>query len=438
MYTLQGFVAIDGLANASPATVATIGEISQRSLTFARGYTEHASTSLPYRLYGFYSQTEAGAYTPPADLVNQIWAVVDWAMTKQKSGAPATSVSAFLAALEAQFGTATGAVGAGTLMDAGGFLFPEYISWTNPNIATNDPDQGADVRLWFSDASFQIQYDKYEIIVVPPLSPVDSLQNGYTYVATALNSQDMSTVINRIQNAAGTYPYTKLVPMSFTYVDPSNDANTADTTWNLIVYGAAGDNVDYIREAIKAYIAANSAYDTSSWKKILPSLYTSTEFMIFPRWKNYAIQELVGTQGAYASPVKPAKELAYLKTVLSSMPATYIDDHATVLPTNYRSVELLVVPGASNGASMRDISDLFSDLMNVPTTDPLFNEMRTATRTWVTSILEMLIKAETATAQSPMPAGMSLVVRDNVLYVSKSISGVAYLVAAKSTLPAYS
>ena len=438
MYNLQGFLAVDGLANASPSAVAAIGEISSKSLTYSRGFSEFASTTLPYRLYGFYSKTASGQYNAPADLINQIWLIADWAFNKQRSGSPATNSTAFIAALQAQFGTATGSAGAGVLVDAGGFLFPEYVSWTNPNITTNDPDQGAEVKLWFSDASFQSQYGKYEIVVTPPLASVDSLQNGYSAVKTAIESIDAATMINASQSAAGIYPYTMLVPTTFDYVDPSNDANTVVTTWNLLIYGAAGNNADYIREAIKAYIAANSSFGVVSWRKILPSLYTSTEFMLFPRWKDYAVAEMVGTQGAYSATVNLAKQLAYLKTALPSMSATYIDEHAAVIPSNYRSVQLIVVPGAENGTSMRDIGDVFDDLMNVPTTDPLFNEMRVRTRSWVTMILTMLIQAENATAQTSLPAGMSLVVRDNVLYVAQSYLGVAYLVAAKSTLPAYS
>lgn len=437
MFELQGFIAVDGMANASPSNVSIIGEISQNSLTYSRGYSEYASDTLPYRLYGFYSKTALGYYNAPSELVTQIWNITDWLFTKQKSNNPANTVASLIAALAANFTSNVQNIEMGSLLNAGGFVFPEYVQWTNLSIATNDDESGAKVKIWFSDQSFQIQYSKYEHIVVAPFSNIDDFLLGYNSVKTNIDAIAPSEYINNIATVTQGYPSTTVVALDFDYVDPNNSNNTITTSWAVVVYGKAGTNVDHCKASIRDFIAENSSHDEASWREIFPSLYITIEFLIYPRWRDYAIQELIGTQGAYDSAVKPAKQLNYLKSFLTNYPQDHIDDYTVILPINYRSLMLLIVPSVDNNVDYRDFTLLYNDIMNVPTTDPLYNQMRLITRNWLRAIVEMSILAETATTQTILPAEMSLVARGNILYIEKSINGIQYLIATKNTVPVY-
>lgn len=439
MYTLKGFVNIDGLANSAADTVAAIGEISSKSLTYAKGFGEYTNSSYPlYTVYSFLTATSTGTITIPTALQTQIFAVIDWAYQYQKSSSAATSATGFTAAMVAQFGTAANSIGCGSLISNGSIKFPEYITWVNPDLETNDTATGGLVKLWFCDASFQDQYDEYEIVVIPPLSTLNTFFSGSTAVAAAIAAYTYSDTINAVQTAQEDYKATLLVAHQYAYVDPSDSTNRITTNWTLLIYGEAGNNIDAISAAIQAYLLANSDYTAAQWAVLFPDIYNSTEFYLIPRWKNIAIPSQTLTSGAYSSVVNLAKELAYVKSIFSSYSSTFIESHLAVIPCNYKSLELLVLPSSDNADTELDIGTIFDDIINVPTSDTLFNMMASTTRAWITMILELIIEAEDATAESTLPSGMSRVTRNNVLFITKEYSGVNYLVATKNSTPSYS
>jgi hypothetical protein len=438
MYTLKGFITVDGLANSLPQSVAPIGEISSLSLTFAQGVGEYSGLPQPYTLRSFTSKTASGAQPVPSSLLTQIFAIVTWAFQLQQSQTPAVSSTAFNAAMTAQFGSTATSIGVGNMINNGSFPFPEFISFVNPTLVTNDPAAGGAVKLWFADASFQSQYDDYTITVVPPLPNLNTFMGGAIAVKAALSSYTQGQWLNAIQTAKGIYPETEVISQSYDYVNPLDVTDQTTTYWGIIIYGAAGNNVDAIRQAVQDYIAANSTYPEANWRVIFPEIYTSTEFLMFPRWNDYAIPNLILTQGGYSAIVSMNKQLTYLKTILPDVADGFIDAHTSLIPTNYKSVEVLVLPSTTNATPDLDILNIFPDLMNVPTTDTLFNLMAAKTRGWVSLILEMLIVAEQATVQSTLPAGMSTAIRDNILFVASEYAGITYLIATKGSTPAYS
>lgn len=437
MYTLKGFITVDGLANASPTVVAAIGELSTLSRTFALGVGEIASAPLPYTLNAFLSTTVSGPTSVPVALQTQVFSFVDWAFTLQKGSTPAATSAAFTTAMTTQFGSQASSIGCGNLINNGTFNFPEYITWTNNTLVTNDPTTGGLVKLWFCDASFQSQYDGYTIKVVPPLNPVDLFGGGAAAVATALSGVAVGSTLNAITTAAAGYPYTELVPQTFDYVDPTNPSNTISTQWAILIYGAAGNNIDAIRAAVQAYITANSALNVSVWQQIFPEIYNTTEFLILPRWYNYAINQQQLTAGVYSEIVNLNKELTYLANVLSTLTPAFIQAHAVVLPVQYKSLQVLVVPQSTNAVAQQDLINLFPDLINVPTTDTSYNLMSTKTRQFLTMLLQMVIQAENATVQSTLPAGMSSAARYGILCVAQAFNGITYLVATKGSTPNY-
>lgn len=438
MYSLKGFVGIDGLPSKTPGITSAIGELSPKSSTYAKDYGNYTSPDYPqYSLYSFKSATVSGAINIPAALQAQLWRIIDWAYKYQTASTAATTAVAFVAAMTTRFGAEANSIGCGNLITSGALKFPEYITWINPTLSTNDPSAGGLVKLWFADHSFRNQYDEYEIVVVPPVANVNVFMSTAQAVTAALATYTYANRVNAIQTAKGEFPETILVPRQFDFVDPANPANRITTDWTLIIYGEAGNNIDKIQQAIQNYLLTNSDYNAANWKAVFPDIYSSTEFYMLPRWKNIAIPSLTLQTGAYSSVVNPAKELAYVKAIFDDNPATFIDAHLSVIPTNYNSVELLVLADKSNELSELDIGNIFADLVNVPSSDTLFNMMSSKTRAWVTMIETVLIEAEKATAESTLPAGMSRVVRHNILFIAQEYNGINYLVATKNSTPSY-
>lgn len=438
MYSLKGFVGIDGLASKTAGLTSAIGELSPKSGTYAKDYGNYTSPDYPlYTMYAFKSATVTGNINVPASLLSQIWRIIDWAYKYQSASTAATTAVAFVAAMTNQFGAEANSIGCGNMITSGSLKFPEFITWINPTLSTNDPSAGGMVKLWFADNSFRNQYDEYEIVVVPPVANVNVFMSTAQAVSAALAIYGYTNRINAIQTAKGEYPETLLVARQFDFVDPANSANRITTEWTLIIYGEAGNNIDKIQQAIQAYLLANTDYNAANWKAVFPDIYSSTQFYLLPRWKNIAIPSMTLQTGAYSSIVNPAKELAYVKSIFSDFASSFIETHLSVIPTNYNSLETLVLADTGNESTEYDIGNIFADLINVPTSDTLFNMMSSKTRSWVTMILNLLIQAETATAESTLPAGMSRVVRHNILFVAQEYNGINYLVASKNSTPSY-
>lgn len=438
MYNLKGFITIDSLVSRQAKAISPIGELSTESLTYSRNISIYTDTSRPtLTLHAFTSATVTGYVDVPAALQSQVMRIVEWLYAQQTGNSAVGTPTAVTASLTTQFGSEATQFGAGAMVSGGTFSMPEFITWVNPSLATNDPTAGGLIKIWFADNSFRNQYDDYEIIVVPPITNLDVFMSGPTAVEAALAANTYTQRINAIQLAKGNYPETTIVARTFDYVDPTNSSKRVPTEWTLLIYGQAGNNLDRIQTAIQQYLLANSQYAVSRWQAVFPEIYTSTEFYLIPRWRNIAIPSLTIARGAYSSVVSLAKELAYVKSIFTDFQASYIDQHLGVIPSNYNSLQVLVLGDKTNDPRQQDLGILFPDLINVPPTDTMYNMMSAKTRNWLSMIQQMYILAETATADSTLPPGISRAVRNNVLFLVQEYGGVNYFVSTKNSTPNY-
>jgi hypothetical protein len=438
MYQLKGFLSIDALAGSTPGVTPTLGQLSPKSMTYSTIISEYANNSVPgYNLFAFTSSNASGDISVPSGLITQVFSVVDWIYKNQLTSTAATTTASLIVALAAQFGNVISSISCGNIVSNGTIGLPEYISWINPTITTGDPTAGATVKIWFCDNSFQNQYDDYEITVVPPISNLDTFFSGAATLQTAINNYDYPTKINAIQTATNNKPTTIVTSVTYNYVDPTNSSNRIATNWTVLIYGSAGNNIDSINEAIKAYIAANSQRSQASWQAILPDLYSATEFYILPRWENIAIPGQTLQDGAYSSVIQLYKEISYAQTIFSSTPSSFIQNNLASMPVNYNSLIVLIIGSDSNQSTEQNIWTIFPDLINVPTTDTAYNMMSAGTRSWLNILIDLVTVAESATATSTLPSGMSRATRNNILFVAQEYQGIEYLVATKASLPSY-
>ena len=250
MYGFKGFMEIDGLQSTTPGQVGTIGDLSSKAQTFSRSLAQYTTPTFPsLMLYSFKSRTESGNITIPALLQTQIFAVANWAYQYQRAQTAAITSGAFVAAASAQFSGQAVSFSCGEMIQADGFSFPSFIRWINPTLATNSPNAGAEVKIWFSDLAFQAQYDEYEIVVVPPIPNISLFHSGAAVVQAAIDAYSHNSLISAIQAASGVYPYTSLQARRFSYVDPTNVQNRIMTDWTLLIYGPAGNNIDAMQLA---------------------------------------------------------------------------------------------------------------------------------------------------------------------------------------------
>jgi hypothetical protein len=203
----------------------------------------------------------------------------------------------------------------------------------------------------------------------------------------------------------------------------------------VLIYGAAGDNIDAIKDALVAYILANSTQTREQWTVILPDIFKRTEFVLIPRWDLYAIPNLTVQAGIH-SPVSTLGEaLAKAVAVIGSgYPSAHINSHAQLLGHPYKSLHMLAVGGPENRDNKWKITDVFADYIAVASTSLDFNRMSNATKGWALMLADLLLAAEVAEEFSSVPIGMSKTIRNGILYVVKSYQNIHFLMATKASI----
>lgn len=434
---LKGFVGIETLISNQEGVTAPIGEISTRGLTYAKDvgiYNDPANPTLTY--YSFHCRDGNGAALPvPPVMQGHVMAMAAWINTTQRQNGSAQTREDFLLNFTQQWqGTSTN-LNCGEMKQIDvGFFFPEWIQFQKTNLDPSTNITENLTTLWFADESFRSQYDEFAITVIPPVANLNVFFSGKAQVVAALAAQNTGATLTRIQDAKEGHPETILSGENFDWVDPATLTRTP-TNWSLLIYGAAGDDLDAIRQAIRDYIAANSTRTEDEWKAIFPDIYKNTEFVIFPRWKAWAIPDRALYQGTHSPIVKLKEALDYLKTTLPLYTASHIDAHGTTLPCNYKSLALLLTSSPDNRVGTLDITDLYPDLINVPTSDTLWEAMGPETRAWVEGIQKMVMTAETMGPFTDLPLGQRRTTRAGIIYVSQKFNDVNFLVASKATAP---
>lgn len=297
-------------------------------------------------------------------------------------------------------------------------------------------------KIWFADAPFRAQYDLFEIHVINPLvqdGDLDDLYDDTAVVGPLLAAITSSDLINKVQTVIGTNPATLVKTYDLLWNDPNLPLSTLTTTWTIVIYGQAGDNVDNIKAAIKAYIDDNTSLPLLNWQTLYPDLYNESEFAMIPLWENIASPETMMDYGLYSPSVRPnqMKDIA-----LENAPSNYGDSfnmsthcdlNLNLSQSVYRSLAFLVVSYPGNPGAIFKFTQKFPDYMAIPTSSGDFARMSVNTQAFVVMFLEMLDIALELTPSDTPPPGYSKVTRGGKLYVAKEYLGTLYLVLTKDS-----
>jgi hypothetical protein len=418
------------LANNTPGVVAVAGELSDNARTFSRekGIYSDKTKAPDLVLYNFISKVDGTAVVMPVGTVQQTLDIGNFIYTHAN-----VTAAVLLQNLLTNYAGQAGNFACGNMITAGGVTLPEWVSWKNLS-DTAHPDNFH--RVWFVDGSFQLQYDETEIYVVPPFDTLDNFFKDGDQVQTYVSALTSTDAMNRIMAVKQGYAETYIRTNTFNWVDPLNSNHTIATDWSVLIYGPAGDNPDSIKDAIMAYILANSTHSRDDWVKYFPDIFKRTEFIILPLWDQLAIPNKELTIGIYSPQMVYADVSAKMASFATQYPPTHIDANLTMYSHPYRSVSLCSVGSPDNRNAVYRLPGMFPDLISVSSTSLDFNRMKAATQTWAAMLEDMLVAAETVTQFTSVPVGMNKVMRDGILYVTKSYQNVNYLVVAKSSVDA--
>lgn len=456
-YSLKAFYSFSQLVDNTVDTVALVGELSAHSRTFAKdraiygSSTGELNTAPTVELTVFSSKRVADqvAVPVPAPYVDKLLSIGRWCFVNATLGNFGTDSKLFYNALIAAYpGLITQATIGPMRAGAGVVKLPEYIDlYMDPNVASSTWGDERNylnlshIRIWLSDAAFQSQYDEYDIEIVAPLDDIDQFFQTPAQVSLAMNNISLSTIIQRVNNAAGTNPYTVLREMAFKYKAPSDDTFVVEVPFFFVIYGRAGDGADRLRLALQDWILSHSSHSRDEWITIFPDIFLVTEFVIVPMWSSYAIPNQTLQMGVHSPSVtlSRAVELAHGLVTGYQYSESHINSALNIVSTLYESLQLLIVGGPNNSNGLIRFNQIWKDYITTPTSSTDFNRMSPTTQRFVLLLEEMLKVAETATGLTNIPADYSRITRtnnndDEVDYVSINFQGIQYLVATKESV----
>lgn len=429
MYWLKGFVNIDALANNTPGSVAALGELSNISLSYSieKGYfNRHDYEKVEF--VSFTSKKDTTVITAPAKYTDHIIKVAEWMYDQALAKKFTDDEEAFRVLLLAQYGSEIADFECGKMVTEKGVWLPSYIAWKYDLAGEENL-----IRVWFSDAAFKAQYDDYQIVVVPPIEPVDTFQLTKAKVAEALAKFTVPDLHERVLAKTKGEPYTYLVSKEYPWYDHDDTTQTLSTTWTVAIYGIAGNNLELIKDAIAKYILANSTYDRDDWIPIFPDIFTNTEFTFIPFWNHRSVVDETYVGSLY-SPIVPYDGLVkFAQTFVPYVTAAHLTKYIAVSGIQYKSLACAIIGGVDNRNSKFKITDFYPDLAQISTTSIDFNRMTANTVEFLQKLLVAIIAAEEMDEYSYIGASLSRITRNGMLYVGFSHGDVGFLVLSRSS-----
>lgn len=430
MYSTKSFCNVTAFASQEPGVVSGIGELTTYAKTFTKelGFYHH-STIENYDLMNFSSQTDGVRKAVPQVNVDQAIALVDEVTRATLSTSGQLYYDEILTQLKTKAETlGANTVDMGAMVNYGVWWVPEWISWTD---ATNPAANTH--KVWLALEAFKNQYTDFEIVVVPPMDNLDLFFNPGAIVENLVRNITPSQMMERADVAKAGFPDTLTRTDPYEYRDPITVSRRFDVYWTAVIYGAAGNDPDVIRDALVNYILAHSTHTRDEWAVIFPDIFKRTEFVFAPYWLKYAAEQRVFDHGIYSPIVDHQYPVAWLDTNAVGYAHDHIVSVAQTMAFPYRSMQMAVVGHFENRDGKTRISDHYPDFINAGTETTDFGRMSPATEAWAQVMMEIIINAEKLTPATDLPRGMYRVTRGAKTFVGKSHNRVLLLVLAKSS-----
>jgi len=428
MKQVQGFVTKAQHINNQAGQVAEFFELSPIGLTYSRNRGEYQHTNYPnFTLHTFVGRdtTTQEPYLLTSMDTAAVFALVNSMVTYLQGLPVPKSYAYFTQYMLANYHESIKAFEYGQMHEGSDMVLPEWISFTTL--------WDVEFKLWLVNDAFVNQFAYYEIVVCPPIPDVDAFFLNYAETATRLKAITPAALMDTIQEKKGQLPETVTRILNFPYYNRNNLNQFTESHWGVLIYGAAGDNVDAIKAAITEYLVEESTHPQTDWTVLLPGIFKRTEFLFFPRWDQIAVPNLSALSALYKSVLEPMEVLDYVqRNHPDNLSATEVANRTALMPFDYKALMVAVVTGETNDADKRKLENFFKDYLPLSTSELDFNRMQIQTREWVVRMVALLSLAETATEYSTIPQPFRRTQRGNQLFLSFQQDNVNYLVSART------
>lgn len=432
MYNLKGFYEYPALISNVPDQVALLGEISDNSLTYAKDKSIFTDASTPnVGFISFHSVVDEIPTEPSVSYVNTCLRLGDWIYRQALVGVIKNNTSQLRQMVLAEFNNVIIAFRSGKMLNNGSMWMPEWVEFT-----IGDPNQANTIQIWLADSSFAGQYDQYVIEIIQPLYPVDDFFKDPLVVKGLLESYNFVEKLDEAQERRAQYPSTYLRALEFDYVNPRNTTQRFSAKWLVLVYGEAGNNPDIIKDVIVKDIMSQTTRPREDWEAILPDLFMTTEFIFTPLWSKYSIPNADFRAGIYSPTYDPATDIKYVLRTARGPAYTpaYVRANYQTSVNIYKSLGFSVIGNPQNRNGIRKFTQKFPQYLVAEVGSADANRVDPETLEWMGIFSKLLVAAETMTAYTTVPRGVSRMKRDGIVYASAYYKNVNYLVAVKDSV----
>lgn len=424
MKTILAFLVKPSYVNNIVGEVSEFFELSPFALTFSKRKGEYQTNG--DTIHTFVTRDGESDYNLGVSELDEISSVVNWTLDYMTSHVFPFDIAELYNSVQAEMSGRVINLEFGSIHIGESRTLPEWIEWDS--LTHSDTK----VRVWIRNEAFENQFTDYEIVTVPPIDNLDRFFGSYGTLATELKAITISHTTDRIQDYKEGQPesYTRI--HTYNYINPQNPAQITPVNWGVLIYGKNGDNVDAIKDAIVSYVLQNSSHTLDEWKVIFPDLFKRTEFLMYPRWDKVAIPNLTDLAALYSPISDPRETYEFALAKWPGVASDWVRENLAVFPFDYKAIQVVILNGTTNLEGKKDIRTLFQDYIPVPTSSVDFNRMSIKTREWILMMVELIHLAETATEYSSIQNPIRRVYRDGLLYVSRMIDEVNYLVAVRA------
>lgn len=429
MIQVKGFYSFPKLSNNLPNSVAVFGELSQYASTFARDYKTYTKDQSQLSFCSFSSKDGNTKVELGLEFTNIACEVGDFCYLIGPNITNVNTKDEFAQMVQAQFGSRIRTVTCGDLVTDSTRRMPKWISWEVISQSTTYL-----YKVWLAGADFEQSYDEFEILIVPPMEPIDKLFMPYPDMLIELARNDISVIHERINTARGRVSETIIRTEMVELIDKTNTNNRANIGWTALIYGPAGDTTDHIKDKIKEYISNNSTNTENDWRQLMPDLFNTTCFYVIPRWDKFAIQPRVGMPGVHSPLVNTMENFNYVKNLTKSyIPAAFFEANHEQSLHRYKYLTMNVIGGEFNRLNKFKFSDYFPDYLGEGSLAEDYNRQDTTTKD-ITELLGAILKKIDLYETDPaLGATMRLIEKYGQRFIVGKYMNIEYYVLMKPT-----
>lgn len=426
MNVAKAFVVIDSFIDNEPGVVSKLGELSTWSFTYTKERGSYKNNSILNMRIEALSAHDINNNKIELDqsVADHIIFLAKEILNFTSLYKPNFTYNDLIFYIESYFNGDVKNLHLGEFITTSYAMLPSSAQWENTKLNTV-------FKIWFSDEYFRVDFDDYEIVVVPPFDNIDDFFGIPSIVAERLNNITLEQTFARVENFKSYNPETYIKVVQATYHGEGPINITALTYWPVIIYGEAGNNVDAIKDAIIDYILTHSIYSEDEWIKILPELFERTEFVIMPSWHKEAIPNMTTQAGVFSSLTYIKEDVNKAFINIPFYPENHFNEYVSVLSFPYRSIMSIVIGGNRNKNNKFLITDFLPDLINTSTSSLDFNRMSIETQKWFLRMEQALILADKSTPLSLIRSPFRKAIRNGKTYIAFIHDNIQYLVVPR-------